>query len=142
MTQRGFGGEPELMIVVAIIGILSAIAIPQFAKLIRKANEDNTRGNLGFFRQTIRFHQYDYRGLHPYHPRALTVRGKYLGSIPKAKMPNYHPESDAVRLGLSSKDSDDAGGWLYIGAPGLPQSGAIFVNCTHTDPKGSLWINY
>jgi len=35
----------ELMIVVAIIGILSAIAIPKFADLIRKSNEGATKGN-------------------------------------------------------------------------------------------------
>ncbi|MBI5239194.1 MAG: prepilin-type N-terminal cleavage/methylation domain-containing protein, partial [Elusimicrobia bacterium] len=37
----------ELMIVVAIIGILAAIAIPKFASLIRKSSEGASKGNLG-----------------------------------------------------------------------------------------------
>ncbi|OGR49055.1 MAG: Tfp structural protein, partial [Elusimicrobia bacterium GWA2_66_18] len=34
----------ELMIVVAIIGILAAIAIPKFAELIRKSSEGASKG--------------------------------------------------------------------------------------------------
>ena len=43
----------ELMIVVAIIGILAAIAIPKFADLIRKSNEGATKGNLGSVRSAL-----------------------------------------------------------------------------------------
>ena len=43
----------ELMIVVAIIGILATIAIPKFAGLIRKSSEGQTKGNLGALRSVV-----------------------------------------------------------------------------------------
>ena len=43
----------ELMIVVAIIGILAAIAIPKFAELIRKSNEGASKGSLGSIRSAL-----------------------------------------------------------------------------------------
>ena len=55
----------ELMIVVAIIGILSAIAIPKFADLIRKSNEGATKGNLGAVRSAITIYYGTNAGLFP-----------------------------------------------------------------------------
>ena len=43
----------ELMIVVAIIGILAAIAIPRFANLIQRSREAATQGNLGAIRSAL-----------------------------------------------------------------------------------------
>ncbi len=43
----------ELMIVVAIIGILAAVAIPRFADLIDRAKEAQTKGNLSSIRSAI-----------------------------------------------------------------------------------------
>jgi len=45
----------ELMIVVAIIGILAAIAIPQFANLVAKSQEGRTKANLGTIRSALSF---------------------------------------------------------------------------------------
>ncbi len=141
--ERGFGHpQPELMIVVAIIGILSAIAIPKFAELIRKSNEGASKGNLGAVRSALSIHYREHEGLYPYHPIVLAAGGKYVSSLPKAKAPNYHPDSAAVRLGVSYADVDDAGGWLYIGDPAARDFGSLYVNCTHTDTKGTLWTVY
>ena len=43
----------ELMIVVAIIGILASIAVPKFADLLRKSKEGQTKGNLGSLRSIL-----------------------------------------------------------------------------------------
>ncbi|MBI5595074.1 MAG: hypothetical protein HY928_03185 [Elusimicrobia bacterium] len=142
-SRAGFGGpHVELMPVVAIIGILAAIAIPKFADLIRKSNEGASKGNLGAIRSALSISYGDNEGVYPYHPAALLAEGKYLRGIPKAKTPNYHADSTAVRLGAGSWDGDDSGGWLYVGDPASEDFGAVFVNCTHTDTKGSSWTVY
>jgi prepilin-type N-terminal cleavage/methylation domain-containing protein len=43
----------ELMLVVAIIGLLAAIALPKFADLVRKAREAALRGKTGAIRSAI-----------------------------------------------------------------------------------------
>lgn len=55
----------ELMIVVAIIGILAAIAIPRFAQLIDKAREAGARGNLGALRSATSIYYGDNKGQWP-----------------------------------------------------------------------------
>src|ERR1700747_1983586 len=86
-TKRGFT-LIELMIVVAIIGILAAIAIPKFSQLITKSNEANTKGNLGAMRSALSIYYGDMEGLYPTDNLAiLTTSNKYLTSIPIAKLP-------------------------------------------------------
>ena len=71
----------ELMIVVAIIGILAAIAIPKFANLIRKSGEGASKGNVGSIRSALSIYYGDMEGQYPsnlasarlYIPRATTL---------------------------------------------------------------------
>ena len=55
----------ELMIVVAIIGILSAIAVPKFGNLVRKAKEAAVKGGLGALRSAISIYYADTEGTFP-----------------------------------------------------------------------------
>src|SRR5262249_14089930 len=85
----------ELMIVVAIIGILAAIAIPQFANLVSKSQEGRTKANLGTLRSALSIYYGDTEGWYPAAPTAtpgvnlslLANAGRYLQAVPNADMP-------------------------------------------------------
>ncbi len=62
----------ELMIVVAIIGILAAIAIPQFANLVAKSQEGRTKANLGTIRSALSIYYGDSEGWYPTEGAGLT----------------------------------------------------------------------
>lgn len=129
----------ELMIVVAIIGILAAIAIPKFASLIRKSSEGASKGNVGAIRSAISIYYGDMEGQYPYILSAMTVGGKYLAAVPNAKTPPYHADRNSETYGTNP---DESSGWLYDHTNSDANQGLIMVNCTHTDTKGTVWTNY
>ena len=131
----------ELMIVVAIIGILAAIAIPKFAELIRKSGEGASKGNLGSLRSSLSIYYGDMEGQYPSQIGALTIAGKYLSTVPLAKPPNYHAATSAEVDGILSAETG-ASGWFYNNVSGDANYGAMIVNCSHTDSKGSTWTSY
>ncbi len=131
----------ELMIVVAIIGILAAIAIPKFADLIRKSGEGASKGNLGSLRSALSIYYGDMEGQYPMVASSLTINGKYLSAIPVAKAPQYHPDSSVVANGLPAVPTG-AGGWWYNDVSTDGNFGSVMVNCTHTDTKSVLWTVY
>ncbi len=131
----------ELMIVVAIIGILAAIAIPKFAELIRKSSEGASKGNLGAVRSAMSIYYGDMEGVYPALMAALTISGKYMNAIPMAKMPNYHSDANGESTGLLTALTDGAG-WYYVNVTADTNVGSILVSCTHTDTKGSVWTTY
>ncbi len=141
LSRKGFT-LIELMIVVAIIGILAAIAIPKFAELIRKSGEGASKGNLGAIRSAMSIYYGDLEGQYPANLTALTISGKYLGTIPSAKAPNYHSDAATVVLLSAAATPSDAGGWYYYDTASNANVGNVLVNCTHTDTKGSVWTTY
>ncbi len=140
IRRRGFT-LIELMIVVAIIGILAAIAIPKFAELIRKSGEGSSKGNLGALRSAMSIYYGDMEGQYPATIDALTVGGKYLGSVPAAKSPNYHSDTSVTTL-YSVSGVNDVGGWAYMDVATNANMSNVYVNCTHTDTKGTIWTAY
>jgi len=129
----------ELMIVVAIIGILAAIAFPKFGDLITKSKEGATKGKLGAIRSALSIYYSDLEGHFPDDPNSLIIAGKYMTHIPTAGIPNHHDDSAAFALTTSA---DDNGGWQYNNDASSTNYGTIFVNCTHTDAKGTIWTVY
>jgi prepilin-type N-terminal cleavage/methylation domain-containing protein len=141
----------ELMIVVAIIGILAAIAIPKFADLIRKSNEGSTKGNLGAIRSALSIYYGEMEGWYPtVAPDSILTmeNGKYLKSIPSCNTTPYHAIVSAFDTTNSSGtvEGGTAGAWEYQ-PNATPPTGAmtwgdVWVNCTHTDTKASTWSQY
>ena len=130
----------ELMIVVAIIGILSAIAITKYNETLRRANEGATRGNLGTVRSALRIYNADTEGYYPETLAILAVNTKYLSRVPEIEVPFYHPDSNAVRL--SAAAPNDAGGWQYNNVATDSDFGTLWVNCTHTDTARASWTTF
>ncbi len=155
LGQRGFT-LIELMIVVAIIGILAAVAIPKFADMLRKSKEGATKGSLTNLRSALTIYVSDNEGIAPFSYAAVAsytsanmttvMIPKYIEVLPTAKLGTYHNDSANVSMVRSSDRSApsvdttvtgnvavDAAGWYFTSASG----GVIWVNCTHTDTKST-----
>ena len=121
----------ELMLVVAIIGVLASIAIPKMTNLINRSREGQTKGILGSFRAAIKVYYADTGGLYPTDEDGLVP--KYLDAIPTIRIP---PPTDHLGSSNVTMFSDDwaTGAWLYD-----QTIGSLYVNCTHSDSKGIIW---
>jgi prepilin-type N-terminal cleavage/methylation domain-containing protein len=86
MNKQGFT-LIELMIVVAIIGILAGVSVPKMRNLIWAAQEANTKGNLGALRSALSIYYGENEGHFPRQLSALTEHGRYISSIPAAYIP-------------------------------------------------------
>lgn len=138
--RRGFT-VIELLTVVAVIGILSALAITRYNQTLRKANEGAAKGNLGTIRSALRIYYADMEGgAYPETLAVLAQNSTFLPRVPEVEAPPYHPDSNAVRT--SAGAANDAGGWQYNNVPSDLNYGTLWVNCTHTDSAGSVWTSY
>jgi prepilin-type N-terminal cleavage/methylation domain-containing protein len=138
----------ELMIVVAIIGILAAIAIPKFADLVTKSKESAVKGSLGSVRSAVSIYYSDTEGIFPIANNlgtALTTASKYLSLLPYSSIPRPGDHSNAFGetsvindFGTATPDvTPDVGAWFYASS-----EGHVAVNCSHTDTKGSTWSSW
>jgi len=139
----------ELMIVVAIIGILAAIAIPQFANLVSKSQEGRTKANLGTIRSALSIYYGDTEGWYPMEAGtaagipSLTLGGKYLSVMPNADLPRTTQSDGHGSMALTVNAPTDAGGWYYNnGGAGSTTWGSVLVNCQHTDLRNASWSTY
>ncbi len=145
----------ELMIVVAIMGILAALAIPKFKNLMERSREGAAKGQLAAIRSALRIYYCDTDCLFPSGPAgdnttflqdSLTAGGKYISSWPDVHVSGHHNKTNTV----DSVDDDDLfaadnscdGEWAYVGNPSDINWGKIMVECYHMDSKGVIWSTY
>lgn len=145
--ERGFT-LIELMIVVAIIGILAAIAIPKFADLIKKSQEGKTRGNMTAVRSALSIYYGDLEGIYPKdNLSSLTAGAKYLQGLPEVQVNSFdasstgHVKNNTVTLigEFITSTSAESGTWGYVNNNASQNWGTFWVYCVHNDSKGTNW---
>lgn len=141
MNQRGFT-LVELMFVVAIIGVLSVVMIPQMSNAIRRAHESTTKGNLATMREALTMYSVDHEGLYPQDNLTSLITFGYLKEIPLKSTPPYHPDGNSVSAGDEDSWANSRGDWYYDNVPGDPLFGKVWVDCDHMDLKGNRWTTY
>ena len=131
----------ELMIVVAIIGILAAISTGKFSDLLAKSKEGHTKGALSYARSALAIYYAENAAYPTDDLSSLTASGKYIEVLPTVKLPNTgHPDGNAVVTGASiGTFITDAGGWAYDNNATDPGWGIIDINCDHQNTKGETW---
>ena len=160
MKSKGFT-LIELMIVIAIIGILSAIAVPKFAHLIRKSNEAATRGNLATMKSAVSIYYSENEGKFPNTIGSLTspvaggTSGKYLKEVPEVKIPPYGGNSSGRAAETATVTAGWAKGWMLNPndintavsveidtSTSAKATGDIWIDATDTDSRGMVWFTY
>ncbi len=153
LSKKGFT-LIELMIVVAIIGILAAIAVPKFADMVTKSKEASVKGSLGAVRSAVSIYYGDMEGEFPGNLfESLVFADKYMSSaqglgnftVPKNGTGNPgHSSSNTtaagVRQSATGTAADDSTAIQYYNTGA--RSGEVYVNCTHRDTKSSIWTAY
>lgn len=136
----------ELMIVVAIIGILAAIAIPRFAQMLEKSREGSTKGNLGSLKSAASIYYGDQQGIWPTTLNSFSVYAfsRYLDNISPVKVTGSFVAAAASPAGalvtqttMSSVPTASGTGWLYDSS-----LGNVYVNSTVKDSKNIPYSFY
>lgn len=142
----------ELMIVVAIIGILAAVAIPRFADMLEKAREGATKGNIGAIKSAITIYYGDNEGKWPSNLDVSSTGAfrKYLEKMPAVKVTHGFDKTTGTLSGTANSvvyvnvkpaDSSTAtDGWAYATA-GIDE-GSVWVNNGATDTRGIRYTTY
>ena len=142
----------ELLIVVAIIAILAAIAVPNFLEAQTRAKISRVRGDLRSFATAIETYRIDYNRYPCSKPGALgeelvpiTTPVAYMTSIPR----------DAFKLQLRENNQDKFDGFSYdyvlfkflpqyprgSDSPGLKSGNTPFYDCVRTAAPVNEWYS-
>ncbi len=147
----------EWAIMVAVVGIIAALAFPYVQEMQEKAREAATKANIAAIKAAISIYYGDHEGIWP---TTLDVSdktpgygfGDYLRVMPKVKV-RYPADSAKNPAGYSVTyqsfadepslaEPDTPGtGWRYDG-PLQSNTGRIWVNSSLTDLNGVSYTTY
>ncbi len=142
----------ELMIVVAVISLISAIVIPKFGELILRSKESMAIGALGTFRSAIDLYYMDNEGKYPAVLDSIRM-SKYIDFFPKIQIPpskngtNPGHQSNSlvqnyVNKTLIGSSNEGVRIWAYVDDLNISDGGYLGLNCIHENNKGTIWSNY
>ena len=143
----------ELMIVVAIIGILAAVAIPKFADLVTKSKEASVKGSLGAVRSAVSIYYGDMEGTYPGNLfTGLSAANRYMPavggtqSVGTVQIPKNSTGFTGHDFGASVDITEiNDGGTAYADGCAFfyhTLDGAVEIGCGHKDTRGSVWSEY
>jgi type II secretory pathway pseudopilin PulG len=160
--RRNLAGEEgftwvEIVILVALIGILSALSLPRLSLWRERQREEETKANLAALKAAISIYYGDHEGVWPSRLDAGDKTpgygfGNYLENLPAVKAtypqdPAKSPAGNAVTYkafndepGLGVPGSVGAG-WRYDG-PEQGNTGRIWVNSSLLDSRGVSYTTY
>ena len=140
----------EILIVVAILGILAAITLPTFRGHIAEAKESAAKDNLRILRNAIELYAAQHDGVppgYPYNdPTEIPNSGIFIGQIVISKYIKKIPANPfnnqtAVRMIKNGEDlpliPTENCGWIY-----QPQTKITRLSWPGTDSKGVYYYDY
>ncbi|MBI4396595.1 MAG: type II secretion system protein [Elusimicrobia bacterium] len=130
----------ELVIVVAMIAILSMIALPRFANLIRKANERTSVAKLRSLRVALTIY---YSDNEQQYPSDLSVFMTPGSAYMKTVGPFYtveHGNLSEIDYVAAVDPNADTGRLGYVTTG--PDMGTAWIECTHTNLENRVWSEY
>lgn len=158
LSKSGFT-LAELMIVVAIIGILASIAIPKFANMVAKSQEGSDLGKLGSVRSAISIYYAAMEGQYPGNlTSGITTASNLIPALPMVTIPassygnpGHPPNNTEGQAGVGNTCPPSIMDlpnqlWYYFpyyaGASNIACAGNVIFHCTHQDSRGSFWSQY
>lgn len=126
-SDRGFT-LIELVMVIVIIGVLSAIIVPNFVDYVGKSGASSTKANLSIMRTAIQAFRGDNTGTYPADDLANLVTGGYLPQI---------PEDGVLEVKTVVNTADGLGGWHWN-----TTSKVLLPNLTGNDAYGDAYSSY
>jgi len=147
--KRGFSFV-ELMIVVAVLGILAAVVIPQFQSYTTEAKEVVAKDNLRLLRSAIELYAAQHNGVSPGYPfdnpaaialeiefKRQMLSGDYLSAVPQ----NPFNNKATLRMIANNEPFPAAPtgqyGWVY-----QPKTKTIKLDWSGSDRDGIQYYDY
>ena len=133
----------ELMVVIVILGILSAVIAPRIPQFVNKAKEGRTKGNLATLRSTMNIYYSDNDGWYPIADPTNCLVPRYLKKIPECEtVRTNHASVATFDIGSDVVGDNDVGYWGYVDTLTANAWGDVWIECSHTDLTGTQWTSY